>query len=173
MDEPEHPSSESALGLQFAGISASLRHFFRRRGVEPQEIDDLVQEVGLRLATRGSLDALENLRGYAFQTAASVLVDRSRRRAVRHHGDHVELDPERRASDELGPDRIVAGREALGFAVAALTALPERTRTIFVLRRLEGMRFRDIAARLGISVSAVEKHMVRAVEHLLASGDQR
>ncbi len=40
---------------------------------------------------------------------------------------------------------------------------------IFVLRRLEGMKYLDIAARLGISVSAVEKHMERAVARLAES----
>jgi len=43
----------------------------------------------------------------------------------------------------------------LARATAVLLELPERTRVIFVLRRLEGMRYLDIAARLGISVSAV------------------
>jgi RNA polymerase sigma-70 factor (ECF subfamily) len=38
---------------------------------------------------------------------------------------------------------------------------------IFVLRRLEGMRLNDIAKRLGISVSAVEKHMQRAIIHIM------
>ena len=43
---------------------------------------------------------------------------------------------------------------------------PERTRAIFLLRRLEGMKYLDIAARLNISVSTVEKDMQRAVAHL-------
>jgi RNA polymerase sigma factor (sigma-70 family) len=52
--------------------------------------------------------------------------------------------------------------------------LPERTRTVFVLRRLEGQSYREISLRLGLSVSAVEKHMLRAVRHLLArAGDAR
>jgi RNA polymerase sigma-70 factor (ECF subfamily) len=63
-------------------------------------------------------------------------------------------------------ERVFLGKEALNRASVALLELPERTRTIFVLRRLEGMRYADVARRLGISVSAVEKHMVRAIAHL-------
>jgi RNA polymerase sigma-70 factor (ECF subfamily) len=52
--------------------------------------------------------------------------------------------------------------------------MPERTRAIFLLKRLDGLRHQAIATQLGISVSAVEKHMVRAIEHLMAhAGDAR
>ena len=81
-------------------------------------------------------------------------------------GQHVELLA---ANDEAAGDdthRIVAGGQALAEVASVLDALPERTRTIFVLRRIEGMRHKEIALRLGISVSAVEKHVVRAIEAL-------
>jgi RNA polymerase sigma-70 factor (ECF subfamily) len=52
--------------------------------------------------------------------------------------------------------------------------MPERTRTIFLLKRLDGLRHKAIATQLGISISAVEKHIVRAMEHLMAcAGDVR
>jgi len=44
--------------------------------------------------------------------------------------------------------------------------LPERTRDIFILFRVEKMRQAEIAKRLGVSVSAVEKHVIRAAAHL-------
>jgi len=47
-----------------------------------------------------------------------------------------------------------------------LLELPERTRVVFVLRRLENLSYSEIGLRLGLSVSAVEKHMLRAVRHL-------
>lgn len=54
---------------------------------------------------------------------------------------------------------------------SALNALPERTRDIFMLVRLEHMRQRDVTQMLGISVSAVEKHLVRAMTHLMRHAD--
>jgi RNA polymerase sigma-70 factor (ECF subfamily) len=54
-----------------------------------------------------------------------------------------------------------------------LLRMPERTRTVFILRRLEGQRFQDIAVHLGISVSAVEKHMVRAIQQLSLEMEKR
>jgi RNA polymerase sigma-70 factor (ECF subfamily) len=53
--------------------------------------------------------------------------------------------------------------------MAALLSLPELTRTVFVLHRLEGRKQREIALQLGISIKSVEKHMVRAGRHLISS----
>jgi RNA polymerase sigma-70 factor (ECF subfamily) len=170
-DTPPHmPDARVPDLLELRG---ALTVYFQRRVQEQDDVQDLVQEVFLRLSTRGAETGIDNLRGYVFQVAASILVDRSRRRAARHHDAHVELDPERAGEGDFGPDRILAGREALKAVMAALQHMPERTRTIFVLRRLEGMSYKAIAGRLGLSVSAVEKHMVRAAERLARIGDVR
>jgi RNA polymerase sigma-70 factor (ECF subfamily) len=78
----------------------------------------------------------------------------------------VAFEPELHGEEEVDPERILGGKEELQVATKVLLQLPERTRTVFVLRRIEGWKFQQIAAHLGISVSAVEKHMVRAVEQL-------
>ena len=49
---------------------------------------------------------------------------------------------------------------------AALGALPERTRTIFLLYRVEELCYREIAEQLGISIPAVQKHMAKALERI-------
>lgn len=54
----------------------------------------------------------------------------------------------------------------LGRALIALDALPERTRSIFLLHRIDGYSYPEIADQLGVSRKAVEKHMTRAIKHL-------
>jgi RNA polymerase sigma-70 factor (ECF subfamily) len=164
-------AEERERGIALEAMRAPLTGFFRRRVAQQDDVLDLVQEVFLRVTNRGVADEIGNLQGYVFRVADSVLADRRRRLTTRHAGDHVELDPERDGEPELGPDRIVEGQDALKTVLAALNAMPERMRTIFVLRRLEGMRYRDIATRLKISVSAVEKDMARAIAQLAEMGD--
>ena len=120
----------------------------------------------MRLARRGGLGEVENMSGYIFETAASVLRDRARRRQVRAADVHDTFDNERHAGEDFAPDRVFDGRERLRQAGAVLLQLPERTRHVFVLRRLEGMRYNDIASQLGISVRSAEKHMQRAIAFL-------
>jgi RNA polymerase sigma-70 factor (ECF subfamily) len=159
-----------AFAQQTAAMRGSLIAYFRRRVRNASEAEDLAQEVFLRLTVRGAPEHTDNAAAYVFQTAASVLADRHRRRTVRHADEHVTLDPELGGDQDFDPARIYAGKQALNAAAAALMTMPERTRAIFLLKRLDGMRHKSIALQLGISVSAVEKHMTKAIEHLMAHG---
>lgn len=165
--EAERRALELAVRSQAA--RASLTQYFRRRVRDAAEVDDLVQEVFLRLVVRGEGEAVDHVQGYIFQTAASVLADRRRRRIVRHADDHLPFDPEEHGEADFDAEHLLLERERLRSAAVALLALPERTRAIFLLRRLDGFQYAEIATRLGISVSAVEKHMLRAAQHLLAN----
>ena len=165
---PDQVTEATRLADQSTAIRSSLISYFRRRVRDPAEVDDLVQDVFLRIVQRGGTSGLDHFEGYVFQTAASVLADRHRRRTVRHADDHIQFDADEHAELDFDAERLIEGKTALRAATTALMALPERTRIIFLLKRLEGFRHREIAHRLGISVSAVEKHMLKAVQHLAA-----
>jgi RNA polymerase sigma-70 factor (ECF subfamily) len=169
----EAADQNRALARDAEPLRDALARYFARRIPETADVDDMVQDVFARIVARDSSQPVAHLSSYVFQTAASVLADRGRRRAVRRATAHVAFDPDRHGESDLDADRILIGKENLRAATAALLSLPARTRTIFVLHRLEGRKYADIAAQLGISVSAVEKHMFRAVKHLSARlGDQ-
>jgi RNA polymerase sigma factor (sigma-70 family) len=148
-----------------------LLSYFRRRVKESAEADDLTQEVFLRIARRREPLANDNIEAFVFTIAGNLLRDQGRRAAVR--GGAVSLDDEQVWSstpsalvEVLHPDRVLIGKDDLRRALRALEELSERTRDVFILQRLEGMKNREIAVALGISVSAVEKHMVKALVHL-------
>ncbi len=164
----EDPASDGTLAHKSRMLREALARYFGRFVRDPSEIDDLVQDVFLRVVKRGGSDGLENLDGYMFETAASVLNDRFRRRKVRHADRHLPFDQDHHAGSDFSPERVLMGREAVRATTLALMELPQRTRDIFILRRLEGLSHGEIATRLGISVSAVEKHMLRATRRLLA-----
>jgi RNA polymerase sigma factor (sigma-70 family) len=167
-------ATSEALAQRSQAVRGALTRYFIRRVRDAAEADDLVQEVFLRIIKRGGTDGLDQFEAYAFETAASVLKDRRRRRTVRHSDQHVELHPDALPTTDPGPHDTLAGREALRATAKALGELPERTRTIFILRRLERLSYGEIAKRVGISVSAIEKHMMRATAHLVGkAGDIR
>ena len=142
-----------------------LEQFFERRLGRRAEVEDLVQEVFERLLRQKNLDSLERLDGYVFTVAANLLRDRARK-STAQPTQYVALDKIADLSEEITPERVLMGKDAMNRFLAAIAELPERTRTILMLRRFEGLEFKAIAQQLGISVSAVEKHMLRAMDDL-------
>jgi RNA polymerase sigma factor (sigma-70 family) len=144
----------------------ALMAFFLRRLRDHAEAEDLTQEVFARLmvspaARPGQADA------YIFQIAANLLRDRSRREKVRAGYRAGVMSSEGFGIEPVDPSRVLAARESLGQVAAALKEVPERTRTIFLLYRVESVKKRDIAEAFGISTSAVDKHLMKAMSHLL------
>ena len=66
----------------------------------------------------------------------------------------------------LDPERVLLARERLGEVMTCLDELGPRTKNMFILFRLEGMRQKDIAACYGVSLSTVEKYVTTAIIHL-------
>jgi len=171
-DDTSGKDGETDLAARSRALRGALTRYFQRRLPDANEVDDLVQEVFLRIVLRGDSQDLDRFEGYVFATAASVLKDRLRRRRVRMSAAHVSFEPDLHSQADVSPEQTVLAREALRSTTRAIMALPERTRTIFVLRRLEGLSHPEIARRLGLSLSAVEKHVQRAAKHLLSLGEE-
>ena len=159
------------LDARFRG---PLMVFFLRRQFTRPEAEDLTQEVFLRMVGRAGAPPPEHPEVYVFQIAANLLRDRARRSLTRKAGDHASLDAPADVSaqglknhpalvEDRGPERVLLAQETLEEALKALDELGERTRHIYILHRLEKMRHKEIATLLGLSVSAVEKHVIRAV----------
>jgi RNA polymerase sigma-70 factor (ECF subfamily) len=144
----------------------ALMAFFLRRIRNHSEAEDLTQEVLLRVAQRGEAIDATSPDGYVFQIAANLLRDGGRRRKVRAAYQAGQGATDATRVEERDPDRVLQAKQSLATVLAALRELPERTRTIFILFRLEGMKQREIADLLGISVRTVEQHVIRASVHL-------
>lgn len=145
---------------------APLRSFFRKRTRNPAEVQDLVQQVFLRLAQRGDIGHVDNPDSYIFRTAANTLNDHFRYTQPR---DRFTKDPAAfgvTSDSDFSPERVLVGRESLTQVVEALRALPERTRDILIMRCFEGLKHAEIADLYGVSVRAVEKQMAKALAHL-------
>ncbi|WP_082584922.1 RNA polymerase sigma factor [Caulobacter sp. Root655] len=152
--------------LDLLAYEPGLRRYFRRRAPAAQ-VDDLVQEVFARLLSLRDPAAVLDLERYIFVVAASVLSRQYRRQEPWDGVDDLEaLSPD----DGLTPERSLIGKEGLEAVLAVLDALPARTRHIFLLHRFEEMTYQRIARELGVSVSAVEKHMMAALKALFLRG---
>jgi RNA polymerase sigma factor (sigma-70 family) len=159
-------SNPVALHDLFERYRPALKSYFLRRVGNAADADDLVQDVFVRLSRLDPATEIRNAEAFIFHAAVNLLRDRARR--ARAHRDVAELsalefEP---ADEEPGAQRVLEAKAELGRVLAALNALSEKTRNIFILRRLEQVKVEDIAMFYGISVSAVEHHITRAQAHL-------
>lgn len=147
-----------------------LMAYFIRRVASPAEAEDLTQDVFERVLKTLSHDQILNAEALVFRIAVNLLRDRARRHKTRGTAEPLPADPVTDFSDALTvdftPERVVIGERTLEEVLGALDELGDRTRAMFYLYRLENLKVREIAAIYGISTSAVEKQLGRALLHL-------
>jgi RNA polymerase sigma factor (sigma-70 family) len=172
-DSPAHDAStapDTAAGVDPAlleRLRPSLMRFFRRRRGTDVDTEDLVQEVFVRLARHaGGEEVIRQPERYVFRVATNVLRDRLRRGAVRRSGDHVTLSDPEIVGEAPSAEQVHQGRELLERVLAVLDELTPKCRTTFLLHRFEGLSYSQIARRLGVSRSAIEKQMMHVIQVL-------
>jgi RNA polymerase sigma-70 factor (ECF subfamily) len=146
-------------------LRPALIAFFQRRLRDTSLAEDLTQDLFCRLAS-GPQHVVDNPEAYIFRIAANLVNDHYRRESVRTRYQHGEMLADGDI-DRLDAARTLEARESVDQVARILNDLPERTRHIFILYRLEGMQRKAIADIFGISVSAVEKHIATAMRALL------
>lgn len=163
------PDAASRWDAVVRRFRAPLEGFFRRRVGNAADVDDLVQEVFVRLLKRSSGEPIATLEHYLFRTAAHVYADRGRYDALHMTAAHESYDESsHEVPAPITPERVALGRESLQCVVDALRDLPQRTRDIFVLRALEHRKTPEVASMLRLSTRSVELHMAKALAHLSA-----
>ena len=146
------------LWRRFAG---ELRGFIRRRAGDAAEADDILQEVFLRLHTRlGTQRCPECLRAWIYRIAKNVIIDHARRR--RPSAELSETaDRQPAPMEEAGAEERLAGSLR-----AMVDTLPPADRLALLLTEFEGLTQRELADRLGISLSGAKSRVQRARRRL-------
>ncbi len=145
-----------------------VRFLAKRLGGDIDRATDIAHEAYLRVIRyqqpeTGSERVVEHARAFLYRVAKNVLADEQRRDKVRHAEAHVSVEKIEIADQGPGQDRILEARDELGAVEAAAWALPSRCREVFFLSRFEEMSHAEVAKKLGISISMVEQHMMRAM----------
>jgi RNA polymerase sigma-70 factor (ECF subfamily) len=135
-----------------------------------QNIDlaaDLTQETFVRYAQQRGSDSILEERSYLFRTANNLAIDhiRMERRQQTTPSPHDALAEV--AEEVPAIDRAYEAKQALAQLQQIIGELPLLTRQAFLLVRAEGMTYGEAAAALQVSPSTVQKHLSRAVRHVM------
>lgn len=124
--------------------------------------EDLLHAAFLRLAEYRRHHHVENPSAFVIRAAVNMKTDEARHRRVRNEAHHDVTDLVDISDDKPLQTEVLAARERLKRAEDGLARLSPRTREIFLMHRIDGLKYREIAERLSITVSAVEKHVAKA-----------
>lgn len=127
-----------------------------------EEAEDIVQDILLKLwERRKELDKVENLEAFARTTARNLAIDRKEKM----DNLHVTLDYQVHDLTDEGQssnDNLLMAQEKDSFIANAINSLPEKQRSIFQLRDIEGKTYKEIATMLNITESDVKVSLFRA-----------
>ena len=149
------------LGRHMLPHEPALRAWLRHKNLVDLDVEDVIQETYTRLVAADSVAHIRDARSYLFQVAGSVVIDAIRRRKVISLSSVPDLDYLAVASEAPSPEQQVIARDELQRLAAMIAQLPGKVRDVFVLRRVQGLSQREVAERLGLAESTVEKHMSR------------
>lgn len=147
-----------------------LLGFLRRRMPTEEDAQDVAQECLMRMLRYADSEPPRAWKPLLYRVAANAACDHARRRAARHSDEHVPLEQQELVADTLSPDQAVVREEELAILEQAILDLTPKCRQVFLLHRMEGMTYGQIAAHMGFSESMVQKYISRALGSLAEVG---
>jgi RNA polymerase sigma-70 factor (ECF subfamily) len=157
------PTASSALlHTLYCDHHGWLKGWLRQRLGDREQAADVAQDTFLRLLTSGRLPGLQEGRAYLTQIARNLVIDQWRRQRIeRAYLQSIAHLPEPE-TPSLETRALIL--ETLMQIDAMLDRMPDKVRSAFLLSQFEGLSYGQIAERLGVTVSSVQKYMTRAIQ---------
>jgi RNA polymerase sigma-70 factor (ECF subfamily) len=169
-ERDESSTGEAGLSQLLLTMRPELLRFMLVRQCAPAEVEDLFQDLYVKL-TRTRSGPVSNPRAYLYQMANNLLHDHrrghERQRARDDHWVRNQIGPDLERDAGPSPEESAIARDELARVNRVIATMPDRTALILKLYRLDGQSQKAIADSLGLSLSAVEKHLQRAYRKLL------
>ncbi|MGF6097189.1 sigma-70 family RNA polymerase sigma factor [Pseudomonas sp. 18175] len=157
--------NHSALHQLYSDHNSWLKGWLRVRLGNAADASDLAQDTFIRVMTARSTVPIREPRGHLSAIARSLLIDKSRRRAIEQaYLQALALRPE---PVEVSPEVRLSIIEMLMAIDSLLDDLGPRTREIFLAVQLEGLNYVAAGERFGVSVTTVKNHLIRAMTQCL------
>lgn len=141
----------------------ALMRYLLRTWYQRDEVQDLRQEVYIRVYEAAAKSRPAMPKSFMFTTARHLMTDRLRRARVVSIDAVGDLDALNVLVDEISPERRLSARQELKQLADAFDRLPDRCREVMWLRRVEELPQKEVALRMGIGEKTVEKQIAKGM----------
>lgn len=162
------PAAQRDFAALYRSTLAPLRRYLTRLLGNTAEAQDIAHDAYLRVYPRDGRPPAEKPEALLYTAARRLAINRLKRRSISPFA-REGIDVETAASSSPGVAQEVMARQELGLLQAAIAELPGGCRSVLLLRKVEHLSHQQIADRLGITVSTVEKQHARALRLLRAA----
>jgi len=150
----------SAILEAYLENKVALKRYLMRFSRSQEAADDLAQEAFLRAFAAESGRMIETPKAFLFTVAKNLALNELARQSAMTTEPLGDFEgQEVLVSNQAAVDDVVDGRERIRLLARAIAALPPQCAKVFVLRKVQGLSQKEIAARLNISVRTVENHV--------------
>ena len=164
LSDTELHSFETCYNNYFVRLVSGLR---RLHGHDGFDAEDIAHRAFEKFALRLRETEIHNPEAFVWRVAQNLVLNHRRRERVRERHVEETAHTETLANEnDLSPERILINNHELARVNAAIAALGERRRQIFLLRRVDGLNYTQIAEVMGISRNAVKKNLEKAVAEI-------
>jgi RNA polymerase sigma factor (sigma-70 family) len=148
----------------FVRHESALKRFIGRFMRSVHDVDDIAQEAFLRAYAVEQNRLIEQPKSFLFRIAKHVALSQLSRKSLQITGYIEDFNDSSVLGRQSSAEDEVSARQILGVHCEAVAELPQQCRNVYLLRKVHGLAHKEIAQRLGITVSTVEKHLIKAVE---------
>lgn len=163
----DHAPSFAEIELLYTRHHHWLVRWIRSRVSNSSNAADLAQDTFLRVLNRSHMvDGIREPRAWLAAIARGLIIDRARRESLERAWLEVQLQMDE--AEMPSPEESALLIDTLERIDAMLGGLNPKVRSAFLLARLEGLSYKQIAECLQVSTSSVEKYMATAIRHCIA-----
>lgn len=152
------PNRQSRVSAAFVEHNYLIKAFLARFFSEQQDIEDVAQEAYLRAYVAEQGQRVQKPKAFLFRIAKNVALTQLTKKSTQIT-DYIEECGDLALEEDFAVDLEVEAQESLGLYCEAIAALPEKCRQVFLLRKVHGLAHREIAERMSLSISSVEKYL--------------
>jgi RNA polymerase sigma-70 factor (ECF subfamily) len=161
-----HGSVEDWFMREVLPLEPMLSRFLQRNWRNGADINDLRQEAYARLYEAAQRERPAQVKAFLFQIARNIIIDRLRKQSVVSLESVADFDWLNVSDERPSAESYVAARQELRMLQVALDSLPRRCRQVVVLRKVEGLSQKEVAARMGVTTDTVENQMAKGMRLL-------
>lgn len=159
MSNKSKQSPRSSITRTFLDNNFFLKRFLGSILKHDQDVEDLAQEAYLKAFDAEQHQLIEHPRAFLFSIAKNLALNELSRKSKQITRLIEECQQPCHDENADSAESLLEGKQALGVYCEAVASLPDRSRQIYLLRKVHGLRHQEIADRLKISLSSVEKHL--------------